>query len=201
MNKQPLPKEDSNSLSREELHKYIKSAVNKLGSEFSKEQKIEHGKLLVKIFEKGMTPKEAMNISDEELAQIYSFAYHKFSIGKFEEARELFKMMLNLEPLNNDFAIALGVCHHRLKDFEYAIPCYMLASTLQPKDPVPLFYAYDCFMKLNNEFAAGMMLCNVVKKAEEDSKYEHIKNDAQIRLDQLQKKILEDQVEKKEKSS
>lgn len=193
MNEEPLP---DNDLTPDKLHSYIKAAVNKLGPDFSKEEKIEHGKLLVKIFEKGMSPKEAMKISDEEIAQIYSFAYNQFSLGKFEDARELFKMLMTLD-LNADFATALGVCHHRLKDYEYATNCYMLASFLDPKNPVPLFYAYDCYINLNDEFSAGVMLCNVITKAGEEAIYENIKNDAQMRLDQLQKKIVEDQVDAK----
>lgn len=189
---------DEQPLSKDELHQHIKSAVSKLGPNVSKEEKIEHGKILVKIFEKGMLPKEAMNISDEEIAQLYSFAYHQFSEGKYEDARELFKMMLSLEPLNPDFATALGVCHHRLKDFEYALQCYMLATMAAPDNPVPLFYAYDCFMNLNDEVCAGIMLCNVIAKAGNETKYEHIKSDAQIRLDQLQKKLVEDQAEMKD---
>lgn len=185
----------------EELREHIKSAVRKLGPEVSKQQKIDHGKLLVNIFEKGMSPKEAMEISDEEIAQIYSFAYHQFSAGKFEEARELFKMLLTLEPINADFATALGVCHHRLKDYEYAVQCYMLATLFDAENPVPLFYAYDCFTNLGNEFAAGAMLCNVIKLAGDKPEYEHIKNDAQLRLDQLEKKIINDQAEKKKTPS
>jgi type III secretion system low calcium response chaperone LcrH/SycD len=193
MDEQPLTEED---ITPDKIHGYIKEAVKKLGPEFSKEEKIEHGKLLVKIFEKGMTPKEAMQISDEEVAQIYSFAYNQFTLGKFEDARELFKMLLTLE-LNGDFATALGICHHRLKDYEYAIHCYMLASFLDSTNPVPLFYAYDCFMNLNDEFSAGVMLCNVITKAEGQPNYENIKNDAQMRYDQLQKKIIENQVDAK----
>jgi len=191
MNKEPLPNEDT--ISREELHGHIKSAVSKLGSKLSKEEKSEHAKLLVNIFEKGMTPKEAMKISDQEMAQIYSYAYHQFSGGKYEEARELFKMLLTLEPQNSNFATALGVCHHRLKAYEYALYCYMLSSVLAPTDPVPLFYAYDCFMNTNDEVSAGVILCSVIARAGDQPQYAQIKADAQLRLEPLQKKIVEGQ--------
>lgn len=192
-NENPTPE----LISKEEVRSYIKSAVNKLGPEFSKEEKKEHAQLLVKIFEQGLSPKEAMKISDEEMSQIYSFAFHKFSAGNYEDARELFKMLLSLEPFNSEFATALGVCHHRLKNYELALQCYMLNSVLAPQDPVGLFYAYDCFMNLNNEIAAAIMLSNVIARAGDQPMYTKIKTDAQSLLERLEKKIVYQEVDKK----
>lgn len=195
MNKEPAINEEK--ISSDELHGFIKSAVSQLGQNLSKDEKTKHAKLLVDIFEKGMSPKEAMKISNQEIAQIYSFAYHQFAGGKYDEARELFKMLLTLEPQNSEFATALGVCHHRLKDYEYAISCYMLSALLDPKSPVAMFYAYDCYMNMNEEVAAGIMLCNVISRAGEQQQYAQIKADAQLRLDPLQKKLAEDEVSEK----
>lgn len=191
---------NENSLTPDDMRSYIKSAVKKLGPNFSKEDKINHGKLLIKIFEKGMSPKEAMEISDEEIAQIYSFAYHQFSIEKYEDARELFKMLLTLDPFNSEFATALGVCHHRLKDYEFAIQSYMLNSILTKSNPVALFYAYDCYMKLNQEVEAGVMLCNVISRAGDQEAYAQIKKDAETLLDKLERKILIRQADEGPKS-
>ncbi|HEV8051062.1 MAG TPA: SycD/LcrH family type III secretion system chaperone [Parachlamydiaceae bacterium] len=188
MAENPNPKENPSS---EELHEYVKTAVNKLGPDVSKERKKEHAKLLVKVFEKGMTPKEAMQISDEEVAELYSFAYFHFSAGKYEEAKEMFKMMLTLEPTNPDFATSLGICHHKLKFYEYALTCYMLGAFLDYENPVPLFYAYDCCVNLQDEASAAVMLSNVIARAGKKEAYAHIKNDAELRLDQLQKKLLD----------
>jgi type III secretion system low calcium response chaperone LcrH/SycD len=140
-----------------------------------------------------MSPREAMEITDEQMMQLYSYAYHLFSTAKYEEARELFKMMLNLDPLNTDFATALGVCHHRLKSYDNAITSYMLAAFLDEDNPVPLFYAYDCYMNLKQDIPACMMLSNVVARAADQTAYAQVKQDAQMRLEQLQAKILEDQ--------
>jgi len=185
-----LPKKEITS---EELHGYIKQTVNKLGPNVSKEQKKEYAKLMVKIFEKGMSPKDAMEISDEMVAQIYSYAYSKFSAGHYSDARELFKVMLSLEPLNADFATALGICHHKLKDYEYALYCYMLGTFLDLKSPVCLFYAYDCYASQNNDVAAGVMLCNVIARCGSEPMYDHIRNDAQVRLAALEKRLVEGQ--------
>jgi len=186
-------KEAKSEITTGELHEYIKETVNKLGPDVSKEEKKEHAKLMVKIFEKGMSPKEAMQITDEEVAQIYSFAYSKFSAGQYADSRELFKMLLTLEPLNPDFATALGICHHRLKNYDYAINCYMLGGILDMKSPVCFFYLYDCYVNTNDMVAAGVMLCNVIARCGDQPIYASVKKDAQARLDVLQKKIVEEQ--------
>lgn len=173
----------------EELHEHIKKAVNKLGPQFSKDQKKEFAKLMVKIFEKGISPKEAMNIPEEEIAQIYSFAYSKFNAGQYGDARELFKMLMTLEPLSPDFATALGICHHKLKDYEYASICYMLGGILDMSSPVCFFYAYDCFVNMKDDGGAGVMLCNVIARCGDLPMYDHIRKDATLRLDALKLRI------------
>lgn len=187
-------------VSKEELRDAIKSAVNQLGPQVSKDEKKEHAKLLVKIFEQGMSPKQAMNISEEEILQIYSFAYHNFSTGKFAEARELFKVLLTLDPMNADFATALGVCHHRLGDYDLALACYMLNAFLAPKDPVALFYGYDCLINLKDEASAAMLLSSVIARAGDQKIYGKVKQDAQKLFERLEQKLINQQAGASESS-
>lgn len=180
-------------IAQEEIREYIKETVNKLGPQIPKEQKKEVAKLFVKIFEQGVPPKNAMGISDEELTQLYSFAYHQFTGEKYEDARELFKFLLTLDPANHSYATCLGVCHHRLKNYEFALQAYMLAAFLDRTDPLPLFYAYDCFQHLNDEASAAAMLCNVIARAGDNKVYETIKKNSEILLERLEQKLINDQ--------
>lgn len=175
----------------ESVRRMIKTTVSKMGPNFTVEQKKEHAKLLVKIFEKGMSPKEAMQVSDLEMSQIYSFAYSKFNAGQYAEACELFKLLLVLEPLEGGFATSLGVCHHRLGRYQYALPAYMLAAALNPTDPVPLFYAYHCFLNLEEKASACIMLCNVISRAGDQPKYATIKERAKLILETLEKELVQ----------
>jgi type III secretion system low calcium response chaperone LcrH/SycD len=173
-----------------DIRAYIKSAVNSLGPTVSKEEKKEHAKLLVKIFEQGMAPKDAMKISNDEIACLYSYAYQVFAKEQFKEAREYFKTLLKLDPFNSDFALALGITHHRLKDYEYALHCYMLSALLAQENPLPLFYAYDCFMNLKQDAAAAVMLSNAIVRSGDQPKYAKVKLDAQALFDQLHNKLV-----------
>jgi len=183
----------SHGVSKEQTREYIKEAVGKLGPQVPKEQKKDVAKLFVKIFEQGEAPKKAMGIPDEELAQLFSFAYHQFISEKYENARELFKLLLTLDPANHSYATCLGVCHHRLKDYEFALHAYMLAAFLAPKDPLPLFYAYDCFHNLNDEANAGSMLCNVIVRAGDNKIYETIKKNAEVLLERTEQRLINEQ--------
>jgi type III secretion system low calcium response chaperone LcrH/SycD len=177
-------------VSQEQTREYIKEAVGRLGPQVPKEEKKEVAKLFVKILEQGESPKKAMGISDEELAQLYSFAYHQFTSENYEDARELFKFLLTLDPANHSYATCLGVCHHRLNSYEFALQAYMLASFLAPEDPLPCFYAYDCLMNLKNEASAASMLSNVIAKAGDNKLYETIKKNAATLLERLEQKLL-----------
>lgn len=160
----------------------IKEIVSKMGPDVSMEQKKEHAKILVKIFEKEMTAKQAMNISDEEISVIYSYAYQLFNSGKYVEACELFKMLYVLDPTEGGFASALGACYHKLEDYETALMMFIMHAETDLTNPVPLFYCYDCFVHLNNPEGAFIMLDALLARAEKDPKYDKLKAKAELIL-------------------
>ncbi len=175
----------------EDLKTLVKTAVSKMGPQYSKEEKIAQAKILLKVFEQGIAPREAMNIPEEEIARMYSFAYSLFNTGQYANARELFKMLIMFDPFNQGFASALGVCHHRLKDYKNAARCYMLAASLDESDPLPLFYAYDCFDNLKERGSAAIMLCNVITRAGDNPKFAKLKERTELLLKALDKQLLE----------
>lgn len=179
-------------ITSEVIRHHIKDAVVKLGDKATKEEKLDVAKVLTKIFEQGMTPREAMKITEVETSEFYSAAYQMFSNGKFVEARELFKLLLVLEPTEAGFALSLGACHQHLKDYEYALEAYMLASTLSSADPVPLFYAYECYKILNDPTSASIMLSNVIYKSGDNPAYQKVKGRAELLLKELEKQMAQE---------
>lgn len=174
----------------EELRKMIKEVVIKMGPAASKEDKQVQAKVLLKVLEQGVAPKDALNFSKKDMVEIYSFAYSQFSGGKYREAAELFKMLMMLDPQEVDFVTGLGVCYHRLKNYPDALKAYMLSSILAPDDPVPLFYAYDCCKNLNELGSAGMLLSKLIKLAGTQPKYAKLKANAEVLLAGLEKELL-----------
>lgn len=169
-----------------DVREMIKTTVKKLGSQANTEEKKEQAKALVKIFEKGMSPMQALNFTTQEVSVIYSYAFHLFNSGKIEEARELFKILYLLNPQEPGLATALGVCHHRLNAYDHALTCYMAEAHLNPLDPVPLFYAYDIYMKQNEKAAAKLMLYNVIGRGKDNGLYTKMCQKAELLLDALE---------------
>lgn len=165
--------------SKEQLHQYIKESIIKTSPNKPKEEKQKEARLMLKIFEEGQMPGDAMGISIKERAILYKYAHTQFSSGKYLEAREAFKLLLFFEPDQPSFATSLGVCHHRLQQYDLALACYMLAASLDPSDPVPFFYAYDCFVHKNDQAAAGIMLCSSIKRAGDVPQYAALKQRAE----------------------
>lgn len=161
------------------VREMIKNIVSKMGPDVSAEEKKEHAKVLIKIFEKDMRPKQAMNISDEEISLFYSYAYQLFNGGKYLEACELFKMLFVLNPEEGGFASALAACYHKMQDYETAFAFYMMHAQISPFDPVPLFYCYDCLMHMNNPEGAYLTLYAVIKRANDLPQYEKLQAKAE----------------------
>lgn len=183
---------DSNtSITPEFVKDLIKSIVLKSGPNVAKETKKSIYKTLVDIYVNGKSPKEAMNIKEEELRELYHYGHYLFNSGKYEEAREVFKWLYSIEVGNGDFATSIGVCHHRLKDYDNAITCYMCGAMLKPKDPVPFFYCYDCYLNLGMPDAAAIMLANVIERAGNQPEYAKIKQKAELLFEPLKKQVLE----------
>lgn len=164
----------------------IKDALNKLGAKCTKEQKKEFAKIFVNIFEKGMSPKEAMRFPEKDLLAMYLCAYNQFSFGKFAEAQATFRALFMLDP-KPAYLLSIGVCSHRLKQYLDAAMNYLAAGLADIDDPVPFFYAYGCFMALNNKYGAAMCLCAAIERAGEDKTHAALKREAQTLLDALNK--------------
>lgn len=178
------------------IRKLIKSVVSKMGPKYTAEEKKEHAKLLLKIFEKGLEPYEAMKLSEQDMAQIYLFSYRLFNTGKFVEACEVFKMLTTLAPMEPGFVISLGVCYHKLKEYEKAIRSYLMGAFIDTEDPTALFYAYDCYMNLNDKICAGIMLSNALARCGDNPKYARLKERTSGLLEVLEKEIAEQQQKK-----
>lgn len=192
-----LPIGNVDALESDEVREMIKKVVNAHGAGMTKEQKKEYATFLYKIFNEGMSPKEAIGIPEAQIALIARNAYNFFTTGHFEKAKDLFEILQTLEPTKAFFAISLGVCYHRLQNYEKALTNYIKATIFNTEDPVPFFYAYDCCLKLNSELLALMMLRNTIARAGSDPKYASLKQKAVLLEEPLNKKVHEEIAERK----
>lgn len=173
---------DLDALPPDVMRELIKLVVNENMADATKDKKKEQAKLLSKVFEKGMSPREALGMTDAQFAELYSYAYYLFGQKKYNESKELFKFLSTLDPKNTDFFISIGVCYHQLKDYEGALTFYLMANGLNAEDPLPSFYAYDCYMNLKLALFAGLSLCDAIGRCGDLPKYAKLKQRAEFLL-------------------
>lgn len=175
------------AIPQEEFRSMIKTEISQVKG--SADIKKDIGKALVKIFERGTPPKEALGLTDLDISEMYCYGFTLFSSGKYTEAREIFKLLIQFCPEESDFYICLGVCHHRLKAYQLACACYMGANQLNPSNPVPLFYAYDCCLNVEDPYSAAIMLANGLVQCGNDPKYAKMKEKGKLQLEALEKQL------------
>lgn len=171
---------DGRIVSHEFLVDTIKKALAQLGPQHSKEEKVRLGKMLLDVLESGKTPLEAMGIPDKEIGPIYVVAYNLFVAGKYQEAMGHFKVLCSLDPTRVSFAMALGTCYHKLKDYMQAAILYLRAGSFDAVDPLPFYYAYDCFVNLKDYGSATVVLSEAIRRCGDVPKFQPMKEKAQL---------------------
>lgn len=183
---QDIFKDVDSTIPPEEIKRMIKNSVQQMGASLSKERKQELAIILKKVFVDDVPPAQALGLTKENIGEMYRYAFQEFKSGNIETAREFYKILFKLDPRNPSFSLSLGVCHHRLKRFKVAIATYLLSAWLDCTNPVPFFYAYDCFMNINDKFGAAVMLSNAIAAASDQPAYAAIKSKAQLLLNDLE---------------
>jgi type III secretion system low calcium response chaperone LcrH/SycD len=97
----------------------------------------------------GMTLKDAIGISHSALEQIYSLAYQFYYQGKYAEALSLFEFLAGTSPDNYKYVLGLAASYHQIKAYDEAFAGFYIALHLEPHNPIPAYYATDCFLKQN----------------------------------------------------
>jgi len=163
-----------------DIRQVIKEQITKLGSSASKEEKQKYAQTFLKVFEQGIPLGQVLGITEIQLAEVYRFAYSEFHAGHYEIAAELFKAILKLNPMAPEIGTCLGVCFHRLGKYEQAIIAYMNSAVLEETNPMPYFYAYDCYQRLNQPYAAFLMISSALARAANQPQYAELKEKAEL---------------------
>lgn len=172
----------------------IKTSIKQLGQELPNDKKLEVAKVLLKSATQTLEPKDVLNISEKDIARLYSFGYSLYNQGLYKDACEIFKVLLMIDYSEAEFMFCLASCYHRLKDYNTAAGLYIAYHQFENNDPLALFYAYDCFMNLNAREAAAGSLAVVVKMTENKDEYKSLYNKAKMLLDKLEKELVSEEM-------
>lgn len=142
-------------------------------------------KKFAKDLTEGVLPKDAMGLSDEYIEGMYAFGYRLYTTGKYDQAAQIFRLLVMLNPSESKFLLGLAACYHMKKDYDKASNTYMLCSVLSPMDPLPYYHISDCFVEMEDYPMAVKSLQLCIYHASARPEYETVKNRAEVSLEAL----------------
>jgi type III secretion system low calcium response chaperone LcrH/SycD len=146
--------------------------------------------VLTELFSQGgVTPKEAMGLTDGMVEGMYGQAYRLYNTGKYADAIQLFRLLIMLNPTDAKYTLGLAACMHMLKEYRNAIELYTMCAALDPVSPLPLYHLSDCYLQIKDKFSALVSLEMTVKRAGEKTEYKVLKDRAQLTIESLRKDL------------
>jgi type III secretion system low calcium response chaperone LcrH/SycD len=169
-----------------EIQEKIDNAVNTLDQTKLKKKDLEMIKKAISDVVLGGKPvSEVMGFKKDDINNFYLFGYNLFRGGKFDLAISMFTFLTFLEPNVGKYRFALAAAYHKKKDFKSAAAHYFAAAFIDHLNPLPYYYASDCFVEMGETDSAILALTSVIMRAEKDPLYEKILTRAQAMKEAL----------------
>jgi len=163
----------------------IKESVKRAGKGHPKKVQEDVEELAENVVGKGKLLKDAMGLSDEMLEGIYTFAYRLYTLGKYDESLQMFRLLIMLNPMESKYTLGLAACFHMQKDYRSAASSYSLCSMIDPGDPMPYYHASDCYMNMDKPELAVDALRKCIERCGEGETHQQVKNRAEVTLSNI----------------
>lgn len=167
----------------------IKKAIQATGEVIQKVHGEGFNKLTNKAIKNSGLIKDIIGLSDESSESIYSQAYLLYNTGKYNDAAELFRLLIMLNATEPKYIMGLAACFHMMKEYEGAASAYSLVSIVDPENPIPYFHSSDCYIQMGDGGSAIVSLEMAVQKAGNKPEFAMLKERAQITLQALKKEV------------
>ena len=103
----------------------------------------------------GLTVAQATNTDSQTLEALYSLAYKCYSVEDYASAETIFQALCLYRHDEEKYWMGLAGCRQALEKYQQAIDAYSMAGlATQLKNPLPFFYASQCFLKMGNKESA-----------------------------------------------
>lgn len=124
--------------------------------------------------EKGLTIAEATSMENTTLEGLYTLAYNFYTNRDFEKAETIFQALCIYKHNEERFWLGLGSSRQGLQKYQGAVDAYSMAGlSSNLKNPIPFFYAAQCFLKLEDKESAISVLQSVLTIGDR-SNYQHV---------------------------
>lgn len=163
----------------------IKNAAESVGSNAKKLSAEEYEKVARSAFSKSVSIKSIVGVEDKKVEAIYAQAYLLYNTGRYQDATELFRILITMDSSDVRFYAGFAACLHMLKAYDGAVGAYTLYAMMDPNNPVPHFHLSDCHLQREDFYSARAALTTAIQLAGENVEYKTIKERCQITLEGL----------------
>lgn len=163
----------------------IDSVVKDLNTKIQGDMKKTLTMLTDRVFNKGMRPKVALNLSENVMEGIYTHAYNFYNRGLYNESIHIFRLLTLLDPLETKFLIGLAACLHMQKKYEQALQIYLMAGFMRPANPIPFYHASDCYIHMNATQEAIFVLEKAIEEAGTQPQFQALVERSQLMIESL----------------
>lgn len=167
----------------------VKKIIEELGKLFGDHSSDAQDLMLMKMYNTGVPPKDAMGINNEKMEALYSQAYVLYNTGKYRDALVIFRMLIMMDPAEVRYLIGLAASFHLLKEYRTAIDAYMACIGVDPNNPIPFFHLSDCYYQINDKASALITLEMAVNRSGDKPEYQMLKDRALLTMTSIKKDI------------
>jgi type III secretion system low calcium response chaperone LcrH/SycD len=164
----------------------IKQACESINGEITPEIQQALEGVMKNIFQRGMLPRDALGLSASAVENIYGHAYRLYNAGQYNEAQNLFRLLVMLDPGESKFLLGSAACFHMQKEYATASATYALVSVADPETPIPHYHAADCYLKMGLVGAAAIELKATIECCGEKPPYAMIRDRARMMLSRIE---------------
>jgi type III secretion system low calcium response chaperone LcrH/SycD len=165
----------------------IDQSITKVKPNCSDKERGQYQEILRKIIEKDSSLNAAVGITKEMENRYYECAHQLYSSGQYRQAGLLFAFLSTLDELNPTYFMGSAACFHMQQQYKNAANAYVAAFYLDPENPMPFYYASDCYLKDQDIGMALFSLTMVIQGCAGREEYEIIRKRAQATSDALLK--------------
>ncbi|MBJ7449252.1 MAG: SycD/LcrH family type III secretion system chaperone [Parachlamydiales bacterium] len=142
-------------------------------------------KLKDNIVNKKLSAKDALELPDDLMENVYAMAYELLNKGHPDQAKEMFAFIGGLDPANFKYIFGYAACSHQLKDYNEALRAYTITSALNPQNPLSAFYCADCFLNLGQPELAVNSLMTCIRLSSGHPEFKKLEDQAILLAEQI----------------
>lgn len=130
----------------------------------------------------GYTYAHAFQVTEEQMKAIYAWGYELQKRRQFEKATRVFEYLCYLNHYDAGSWTAMGFCREKRNLYQKALQAYVMAGTLEPKNPIPPLRAAECLLRLGHLAPAKKAAKRAIQLAGDEPQFQQRRDRAQSLL-------------------